>query len=200
MSNESTSVSHIGSKKVQLSSKNGEKKLDVNSDEKNLSSKQVVNNDDKSLSSKGKEEVKLVKVEKAGSQVNKKLIGHSEKSKRCSVEGEVLKKFSKDSGKINVREMVELFEVINKSGLPNFKGCRVPVPVSKNFNMVLWRSKLVAYEDNVVCEFLEFGFPLDFDRDKKLDYTVRRNHKVFRIYHIIFKEEIRIHARGGSFQ
>ena len=80
-------------------------------------------------------------------------------------------------GCMSVQGMVELFEVVNGSGLPNFQGCRIPVPASKKFNMNLWRDKLVSYEDKVICEYLEFGFPLDFNSASKLNYDVRRNHK-----------------------
>ena len=88
-----------------------------------------------------------------------------------------MKLYSSESHGISIQGMVELFEVVRGSGLPNFKGCRIPVPASKNFNLELWRNKLESYEDRVVCEFLEFGFPLDFNKSKKLDYSVRRNHK-----------------------
>ena len=72
--------------------------------------------------------------------------------------------------------MVDLFEHINSSGAPNFALCRIPIPNSK-LNISAWREKLVGYEDSVVCEFLQFGFPLDFDKKCKLSYTERRNHK-----------------------
>ena len=72
--------------------------------------------------------------------------------------------------------MVDLFEHINASGAPNFALCRIPLPHSK-LNISVWREKLEHYEDKIVCEFLEFGFPLDLDRKHKLSYVERRNHK-----------------------
>ena len=77
-------------------------------------------------------------------------------------------------------EFVELFERVHGSGLPNFKGCRIKVGVK--FNMELWRKRLENYEDRIVCEFIEFGFPLDVNKEKKLCYDVRRNHKGARDY------------------
>ena len=77
----------------------------------------------------------------------------------------------------DVKDMVELFERVSASGLPNFQGCRIRVPVSRSLNIDLWRKKLGSYEDNIVCDFLEFGFPLDFDRKSQLKYDVQRNHK-----------------------
>ena len=70
--------------------------------------------------------------------------------------------------------MVKLFEHIHASGVPNFQCCRIPLPTK--FNMPLWHEKLRNYEDRIVCEFLEFGFPIDF-QGTKLSFNERRNHK-----------------------
>ena len=72
--------------------------------------------------------------------------------------------------------LVELFETVYKSGRPNFRGCRIPLPGSK-FNIPLWRELLHDYPDSIVCDFLEFGFPLDFDTSVNLRTDERRNHK-----------------------
>ena len=72
--------------------------------------------------------------------------------------------------------LVELFELVYKSGRPNFRGCRIPLPGNK-FNIPLWRELLYDYPDNIVCDFLEFGFPLDFDKSVDLRTDERRNHK-----------------------
>ncbi len=77
--------------------------------------------------------------------------------------------------------MVSLFEHVNASGLPNYKLCRIPVPNS-SLNMSVWKEKLFEYQDKVVCEYLEYGFPLDFDRSKKLYYDNERNHKGARAF------------------
>ena len=57
----------------------------------------------------------------------------------------------------------------------NFKKCRIPV--KSGLNMSAWRHRLHEYSDKVVCEYLQFGFPLDFDTRKKLSDKERRNHK-----------------------
>ena len=82
----------------------------------------------------------------------------------------------RSSGKNSIKEMVELFETVSGSGRPNFQGCRVRIPASSNLNIDLWRRSLLTYEDKIICDLLEFGFPLDFDRTHKLDHDVRRNH------------------------
>ena len=74
-----------------------------------------------------------------------------------------------------------LFEHVNASGKPNFQGCRIPLYGSK-LNLSVWREKLRSYEDRVVVEFLEYGFPLDFDRSKQLSSEAGRNHKGARDY------------------
>ena len=79
--------------------------------------------------------------------------------------------------KENEVKLVKLFELVKKSGKYNFQECRIPVPGSGKFNMNLWREKLAGYKDKVICDYLEFGFPLDFNKTVELDYSNRRNHK-----------------------
>ena len=77
---------------------------------------------------------------------------------------------------VNGGDKVVLFEHIYASGQYNFKGCRIPIPNSK-LNIRKWREKLLHYEDNIVCDLLEYGFPLDRDKSSKLSFNERRNHK-----------------------
>ena len=79
-----------------------------------------------------------------------------------------------------VEEALGMFEMVQASGVPNFKQCRIPV--RSNLNISIWRRRLCKYSDKVVCEYLEFGFPLDFNGRKKLSDKVRRNHKGAREY------------------
>ena len=78
-------------------------------------------------------------------------------------------------------ELVELFEHIYASGYPNYVCCRIPVPNS-HLNIPRWRELLHGYEDEVICDLLEYGFPLDFNKNQKLSYSERRNHKGARDY------------------
>ena len=91
-------------------------------------------------------------------------------------EGIQNEKFRNMSNQDSTEVLVGLFEKIHKSGLPNYKGCRIPLPFV-GFNIPLWRELLADYHDKTVCDFLEFGFPLDFDRSVKLCTNERRNHK-----------------------
>ena len=70
---------------------------------------------------------------------------------------------------------IALFREVSKSGVPNYQGCRIPIPHSK-LNISVWREKLLGYEDYAVCDLLEFGFPLDYKGDT-LDFSSRRDHK-----------------------
>ena len=72
--------------------------------------------------------------------------------------------------------LVQLFEIVHSSGAPNFEGCRIPIPNNK-LNISLWRDELIDYHDKIICDFLEFGFPLDFDKSVSLNTEERRNHK-----------------------
>ena len=120
------------------------------------------------------EEVSLVVVEKR----NNEVVGEKFNKKTNKV-GEVMSNEERSIKEVikvrNSSEIVSLFECVHKSGLPNFQGCKIRVGVQ--FNMKMWRERLEDYEDKVVCEFLEFGFPLDVDRSKQLCYDVRKNHK-----------------------
>ena len=51
------------------------------------------------------------------------------------------------------------FEHVFNSGFKNFEKCRRPVKTSLNISA--WRTLLVDYEDTMLCDMLEFGFPLD---------------------------------------
>ena len=86
------------------------------------------------------------------------------------------KNYVRKSRSVSVDEMINLFEVVNASGLPNFQKCRIALPNS-NLNMALWRDRLQDYHDKVVCDYLQFGFPLDFDRTKSVSDKERKNHK-----------------------
>ena len=56
---------------------------------------------------------------------------------------------------------MELHNRVYSLGVPNFLSACVVVPTPFNFS--LWCSVLLEYLDLVVCEFLEFGWPVGFD-------------------------------------
>ena len=58
---------------------------------------------------------------------------------------------------------VDAHHMVFASGLPNYLSARLPVP--SKLNTDLWRYLLRVYPDNIVCEFLEFGWPVGYTRD-----------------------------------
>ena len=87
------------------------------------------------------------------------------------------------------KNLLQLFETVYSSGVPNFNGCRIPIPFHK-FNIPMWRSELIGYDDKIICDFLEFGFPLDFDKSIALNTEERRNHKGARDYPEVISQYI----------
>ena len=49
---------------------------------------------------------------------------------------------------------------MTKTGKPNYLVATVPVP--STFSISKWPELLQDYEDSVVCDFLEFGWPVGF--------------------------------------
>ena len=68
-----------------------------------------------------------------------------------------------------------MFEHVHLSGLPNYKGCRISLPTA--LNLSAWRSNLEQYDDRIVCEYLEFGFPIDYHGPPLTKLPPYRNHK-----------------------
>ena len=76
---------------------------------------------------------------------------------------------------------MKLFEHVHASGFPNYQCCRISVCHS-SLNVSVWREKLKGYRDVDVVDLLQYGFPLDFDRNRKVSSGERRNHKGARDY------------------
>ena len=74
----------------------------------------------------------------------------------------------------NVQAFVQLHHTVVATGQPNFLCARIPVP--SKFNIALWRELLQSYEDIIVCDFLEFGWPLGYVLDT-LPPCSLRNHR-----------------------
>ena len=69
--------------------------------------------------------------------------------------------------------ILQAHQLIRDSKLPNFLYCRIPV--QPGLNIKAWRHYLSNYWDQQLCDLLEFGFPLDFDRSCKLN-SIEENH------------------------
>ncbi|KAI8483473.1 hypothetical protein Bbelb_388050 [Branchiostoma belcheri] len=54
---------------------------------------------------------------------------------------------------------------VHCSGLPNYKGARIPVP--SKLNVPAWRHLLADYKDETLCDLIEFGFPVNYTAAKQ---------------------------------
>ena len=72
-----------------------------------------------------------------------------------------------------IPDVFQAHRLIKYSGVPNFLGMRIPVPT--NLNVSNWRKHLADCFDQQLPDLIQFGFPLDFDRNTQLCSTVR-NH------------------------
>lgn len=98
--------------------------------------------------------------------------------------------------------MVELHERVFASGLPNYRGLRIPL-VSK-LHIPQWRSYLSDYHDNVIVDYLEFGWPVGYDYDQfGFPVSQLRNHSGATNYpsdlDIYLDTELARHSVAGPF-
>lgn len=84
--------------------------------------------------------------------------------------------------------------------MSNFQSCRLKVP--STFDINLWRKYLEGYDDKTVVDFLEFGWPVNY-QSSVLPVTSFRNHKsaLFHEEHIdkYIETELRHSALIGPF-
>ena len=70
--------------------------------------------------------------------------------------------------------MIQANKLIRKSGVPNFKGCKIEVP--SNFNFEFLETHLQDYNDPDLIKFLKYGFPLGNTLNKG-SHRIPKNHK-----------------------
>ena len=73
-----------------------------------------------------------------------------------------------------IPDIIQSHYIVKSSGLPKFLKSRIPV--NTNLNIKNWRLYLNNYWDQQLPDLLEYGFPLDFDRNCQLQ-SVDLNHK-----------------------
>ena len=78
-----------------------------------------------------------------------------------------------------IPDLVTAHTMIKASQLPNFLELRIPVVT--NLNVPAWRKYLCNYFDQQLVDLIQYGFPLDFDRTRKLESTLQ-NHASARNY------------------
>lgn len=71
--------------------------------------------------------------------------------------------------------MVALHRRVFASGVPNYRGLRIPLP--SKLIVPRWRSYLSAYHDNIIVDYLEFGWPVGYDYEQfGFPVSQSRNH------------------------
>ena len=79
----------------------------------------------------------------------------------------------KNTDKKQVHDPLLAHKLVKQSGCPNLLGCHIPV--DSKLNIKNWRFHLQDFWDKQLVDLLEYGFPLDFDRDAPLMST-EENH------------------------
>ena len=100
----------------------------------------------------------------------------------------------------DIPNTLEAHQLIKATKIPNYMKCRIPV--QSGLNIKAWRAHLSNYWDQQLCDLLEFGFPLDFDRNCTLNSTeVNHTSAIQNSQHIsqFIQEEIDHNAMLGPF-
>lgn len=57
---------------------------------------------------------------------------------------------------------LQIYDIVRSSKVPNFMGCRIQLPHA--LNIPRWRHYLSAYNDQQLCDFLAYGWPMNYTR------------------------------------
>ena len=77
-------------------------------------------------------------------------------------------------GPFNVDDIISLSDRVYDSGVPNYIGCRIPVP--SKLNIPYLENVLPNYSDRQIIEFLKFGWPINYT-SHDLPHSKVLNHK-----------------------
>ena len=101
---------------------------------------------------------------------------------------------------MDVEHLLLTHKLVVESGVPNFLDCRIPV--YSTFHMHEWSFLLQDYHDNIICEFLEYGWPIGYEC-KKMPANDPRNHsRAHKFPHHVDKficKEVELGATIGPF-
>ncbi|VDI73556.1 Hypothetical predicted protein [Mytilus galloprovincialis] len=74
------------------------------------------------------------------------------------------------------KNTIEIHNQIVQSGYPNYLGCRIPV--KSGINVDFFRENLIDYDDEIICEFLQFGAPIGYQGEMLNEGSSKvKNHK-----------------------
>ena len=80
-----------------------------------------------------------------------------------------------------VDQYLKLAKTIRESGVPNY--WQVGVPIKSGLNIETWRRQLHDYKDQVLLQYLEYGFPLSIKDSRSLTEQNTKNHFLATQYH-----------------
>lgn len=75
---------------------------------------------------------------------------------------------------------LQIHEAVKQSGLPNYKGCRIPLKT--RWNCEFLTQELRDYDDNQIVEFCRYGWPISITNTEFKSRKIPRNHKSARDY------------------
>ena len=84
---------------------------------------------------------------------------------------------------------------VSAFGCYNFQGARIPL--ENGFNIPLWRSFLQGTSHSQICDFLEFGFPLNTNHEGPFKQTLK-NHPSAYAYHKEIDDFITKELKAGG--
>ena len=73
-----------------------------------------------------------------------------------------------------VEQCIRIAEVITSTGVPNYRGARIPLV--SGLNIGAWETYLRDYPDPLLIEYLKFGFPMSILKNNVLNTTTVVNH------------------------
>ena len=74
----------------------------------------------------------------------------------------------------NVDQYLHLAKKVKESGVPNYR--QVRVPIKSDLNIEAWKHHLYDYKDQVIIQYLQYGFPLSITSPDSLRELTVKNH------------------------
>ena len=74
----------------------------------------------------------------------------------------------------STQDYIKAAVIIKSTGVPNYQQTRIHV--TSNLNIEAWENYLQNYPDQLLIQYLKFGFPLSLHKDNKLNNDQITNH------------------------
>ena len=83
------------------------------------------------------------------------------KERKVGVEHTESREVVKNKLDLLAQAAIKAHKAVRESRLPNYRGCRIPVPTKLNTGYMAER--LHDYEDRQVIEFMRYGWPVNYE-------------------------------------